>query len=292
MTRSFLFVPGSSERKLAKASGSAADALIVDLEDSVTAEARPKARQLTADFLSDEHAQEIWVRINPLQTIDALPDLRAVIPAQPTGVVLPKPANAHDLQQLAMLIDVLEVENEMSVGVTAVLPIVTETPAALFRLGEYESATSRLRAMTWGAEDLGSCLGAHGTRDDNGRWLPPYELARSLTLFAAHAAGVAAVDTVFTDFRDKRGLEQYATAARRDGFSGMLAIHPDQVDIINDAFSPSTDEVAQAEAIVKLFADHPGEGAIGLDGKMLDRPHLRQAQQVLALQSRIDRNER
>jgi citrate lyase subunit beta/citryl-CoA lyase len=188
-----------------------------------------------------------------------------------------------------MLIDVLEQENSIEPGRTAVLPIVTERPSALFHLHEYAAATPRLCGLTWGAEDLSAAVGARANRDDNGRWLPPYELARSLTLFAAAASGVAAVDTVYTDFRDHDGLAQYAAHARRDGFAGMLAIHPDQVAVINAAFLPTVPEIARARKIVKLFADNPEAGALGMDGEMIDRPHLVQAERTLEHAARIDR---
>lgn len=289
MTRSYLFVPGSSERKLAKALQVGADALIVDLEDGVAAAARPAARQLTVEFLSDTHEAGIWVRINPLHSVDALPDLQAVIAAEPAGIVMPKVESARDLRQLSLLIEVLEMENGLDVGQTALLPIVTETPAALFRLHEYGATSPRLQGLTWGAEDLSASVGASACRDAAGHWLPPYELARSLTLFAAGAAAVDAIDTVFTDFRNQRGLASYAAAARRDGFDGMLAIHPDQIDAINNAFTPSAKEIARAEEIVKRFAAQPDQGAIAMNGEMLDRPHLLQAQKILDAFAKISR---
>ncbi len=289
MSRSFLFVPGDSEKKLARAEQADADALIIDLEDSVRAEARPAARKLAREFLSNVHASQVWVRINPLDSVDALEDLRSVLPGQPHGIVLPKPEGARDVNQLSMLIDVLEQENSIEPGRTAVLPIVTERPSALFHLYEYAAATPRLCGLTWGAEDLSAAVGARANRDDDGRWLPPYELARSLTLFAAAASGVAAIDTVYTDFRDHDGLAQYAAHARRDGFAGMLAIHPDQVAVINAAFLPTAPEIARARKIVKLFADNPEAGALGMDGEMIDRPHLVQAERTLEHAARIDR---
>lgn len=281
MSRSYLFVPGDSERKLTKAEHSGADALIIDLEDSVQPEARPAARNLAKEFLSGTHAPETWVRVNPLDSVDALEDLRAVLPGEPHGIVLPKPEGARDVNQLSMLIDVLEQESNITPGQTAILPIVTERPGALFHLDEYSAATPRLRGLTWGAEDLSVAVGALANRDPGGRWLPPYELARSLTLFAAAAAGVAAIDTVYTDFQDHDGLAQYAADARRDGFAGMLAIHPDQVAMINTAFLPTETEILRARKIVELFAENPDAGALGFDGEMIDRPHLVQAERIL-----------
>jgi citrate lyase subunit beta/citryl-CoA lyase len=283
MTRSFLFVPGDSGKKLLKAAESDADAVIVDLEDSVAGREKPRARSIARDFLSQHGELELWVRINPLDTEDALADLRSLMPSGPTGIVLPKPHGARDAVQLGKLLDVLEQEYDLPAGSTSVLPIATERPAALFHLHEYIGATPRLAGLTWGAEDLSAAVGASRTRDDSGNWLETYGLARSLCLIAAAAAGVRAIDTVFTDYRDDQGLRTYAENARRDGFGGMLAIHPAQVAIINEAFLPSNAEVERAQRIVDLFAESPDAGAIGLDGKMLDRPHLTQAREILEL---------
>jgi citrate lyase subunit beta/citryl-CoA lyase len=290
VTRSFLFVPADNEKKLTKARSSGADALILDLEDSVLADARPAARRLAVEFLGENVDADVWVRINPLDSPDALDDLRQVLPAAPRGIVLPKPQGARDLNQLSMLIDVLEQESELPPGQTAILPIVTEQPGALFRLHEYSEATPRLSGMTWGAEDLSAAVGAASSKDKIGQWLPPYELARSMTLFAAAAAGVAAIDTVYTDFRNLGGLEEYASNARRDGFAGMLAIHPDQVDVINDAFTPSAKEIERAQTIVDLFAANPGAGTLGMNGEMIDRPHWLRATRTLELAARSDRD--
>lgn len=281
VSRSFLFVPADSERKLAKARDTSADALIIDLEDSVAASARPKAREIAQDFLADKGGAELWVRINPLDTEDALQDLRAVMPSGPRGIILPKPIGARESNQLAKLLDVLELEGGHSPGQTSIIPIATERPAALFKMHEYADATARLLALSWGAEDLSSAVGASANRDESGNWLPPYELARSLCLFAASAAAVAAIDTVYTDYRDLDGLATYAARARRDGFEGMLAIHPDQVAVINAAFAASAAEIERANRIVELFAANPDAGTLGLDGEMIDRPHLLQAQRIL-----------
>lgn len=288
MTRSFLFVPADSEKKLLKAVDSGADALIVDLEDSVAANERPRAREIARDFLSGHRQAELWVRINPLDTEDALADLRELMPASPAGIVLPKPRGAGDAVKLAKLLDVLEQENHRPQGETRILPIATERPAALFTLHGYADSTPRLAGMTWGAEDLGAAVGAAASRDDDGNWLAPYELARSLCLFAAAAAGVPAIDTVYTDFRNTGGLATYAANARRDGFTGMLAIHPSQVAVINDAFMPSAAEIARASKIVELFAANPDAGALGMDGEMIDRPHLLQAQRVLEIAGHLN----
>lgn len=283
MNRSYLFVPADSERKLGKARDAGADALILDLEDSVAAAARPAARELAHAFVANGGSCELWLRINPLHTADAMLDLRAVMPAAPAGIVLPKPSGAADLLELARLLDALELEHGLPSGQTSILPIVTERPAALFRLHEYAGCSPRLAAMTWGAEDLSAALGAASARAEDGRWLPTFELARSLCLVAAAAAEVAAIDTVFTDFRNERGLAGYAAAARRDGFAGMLAIHPAQIPVINEAFSPSAEEVRRARRIVQLFADNPDAGTLAMEGEMIDRPHLMLARRILAL---------
>lgn len=286
LSRSYLFVPGDSDRKLSKATDAGADALIIDLEDSVTADARPDARERAREYIEQHAGGELWVRINPLDTDDALSDLRAVVPAAPRGIVLPKPESANDVTELAMLLDVLEQENGLPAGQTRILPIVTERPAALFTLHEYAGASARLAGLTWGAEDLSAAIGASANRDDDGRWLPPYELARSLCLVAAAAAEVAAIDTVYTDFRDEAGLAKYAQHARRDGFCGMLAIHPAQVAIINAAFMPSGEEIRRAERIIRLFAENPGAGVVQLDGEMIDRPHYLQARRIMDVAAR------
>lgn len=281
MIRSFLFVPGDSERKLARAGDSGADALIVDLEDAVAEDARDDARAIARDFVA--RRSDTWVRINPIDGGDAEADLEAVMPSAPAGIVLPKARSADDVDALASRLDALEAEHGLDPGSTMILPLVTERPEALFALGSYAGGRPRLAGMTWGAEDLAAAVGATANRDAEGRWLPPYELARSLCLFAASAAGVAAVDTVFTDYRNLHALAEYAGNARRDGFSGMLAIHPAQVEVINAAFMPTPEEIDRAQRIVDLFAQHPGAGALGLDGGMLDRPHLVQAERLLAI---------
>ena len=285
MNRSYLFVPADSERKLKKSADVGADALILDLEDSVAPDAKPAARELCREFLADR--KKAWVRINPLAGEHALADLEAVVPAAPVGIVLPKAEGAADVKRLAALLDGLERDHGVEAGSIAILPICTETPRAMFKLAEYAGATSRLAAMTWGAEDLSAAIGAAASRGDDGAWLPPYEVARSLLLFAAHAAEVPAIDTVFTDFRDEEGLATYAAVARRDGFSGMLAIHPAQVDVINRAFVPTAAELERARRIVELFAENPDAGALGMDGEMIDRPHLVQAQRILQLAKRL-----
>jgi len=280
MSRSFLFVPADSERKLVKAAGAGADALILDLEDSVAQAARPAARLLIGDYLRGR--DDVWVRINPIDTEDAGADLEAVIPAAPAGILLPKPRSAADVVRLAGQIDALEAEHGIDAGRTRIIALCTERPEALFTLHGYVGATPRLAGLSWGAEDLSVAVGASSNRDPAGDWLPQFELARSLCLFAAAAAGVSAIDTVFTDFRNEEGLERYAANARRDGFSGMLAIHPCQVPVINAAFTPTRAEIEHAERVVAAFAAQPGAGTVGLDGRMIDRPHLVQARRILS----------
>lgn len=279
MSRSYLFVPGDSERKLEKAGSSGADALILDLEDAVAPEAKAAAREIVAAYLPGK--ENIWVRVNPVDGPDWEADLDAVMPAAPTGIMLPKPRHARDAVRLSEHMDVLENHHNIPRGSTKIIALCTEHPEALFTLQSYVGTVPRLEGLSWGAEDLSAAMGASTNRSTKGEWLPPYEMARSLCLFAAAAAEVAAIDTVFTDFRDGEGLLRYATNARRDGFSGMLAIHPVQVEVINAAFLPTDEEIEQALRIVELFARNPGAGTVGLDGRMIDRPHLVQAQRIL-----------
>jgi citrate lyase subunit beta / citryl-CoA lyase len=277
--RSWLFAPGDSDRKIAKAIASAADQVILDLEDAVAIAAKPQARSLVADALAaaGEGRARIWVRINPLGSGLAHDDLEAVVPARPGGIMLPKAESGEDLRTLDGLLKPLEQEP----GTTRVHALVTETAAAMFGTGSYRGAP-RLAAMSWGAEDLADSIGALANTDEQGRYRPTYELARSLCLLGAAAAGVPAIETIMGDFRDLAGLKARAETVRRDGFRGMLAIHPDQVPIINAAFTPSEDEIAEAREIVRLFAANPGAGTIAGPRGMLDRPHLSRAQQLLA----------
>lgn len=281
MTRSFLFVPADSERKIRKSPSAGADALIYDLEDSVNPSQRVAARKIAA--AACDRRTDVWVRINPLDTEDADLDLEALVPAKPAGIVLPKPESAADVIDLAARLDKLEREHAIAGGAIRIIALCTERPAALFSLGGYVDATPRLAGLSWGAEDLGTAVGAAANRDDAGNWLPPYELARSLCLFAAAAAGVQAIDTVVTDFRSEDGVQRYATKAKRDGFTGMLAIHPAQVEIINRAFMPTAAEVEHARRVIALFDENPDAGTLGMDGKMIDRPHLVKAQRIIEL---------
>ena len=279
MSRSFLFVPGDSDRKLEKAGGAGADALIIDLEDAVALEAKDTARQMAADYVRGR--DDAWVRINPVDTEFWEADVEAVIPAQPAGIMLPKPRHARDAVKLSERIDVLENHHGIEHGRTRIIALCTEHPEALLTLHSYVGTVPRLAGLSWGAEDLLAAVGGTTNRDPEGNWLPQFELARSMCLFAAAAAEVAAIDTVFTDFRNEAGLLRYAANARRDGFSGMLAIHPAQVEAINKAFEPTAEEIERAQRIVELFEQNPGAGVVGFDGSMIDRPHLVQAQRLL-----------
>ena len=277
--RSWLFAPGDSARKMEKAIASEADRIILDLEDSVALNAKAEARRMVAEVLNAgvENRARIWVRVNPLSSGLIHDDLAAIIPAWPGGIMLPKSESGADVAALDALLTPLESEP----GATGVHPLVTETAAAMFGTGSYRGAP-RLAAMSWGAEDLADSIGAMGNTGADGRYRPTYELARSLCLLGAAAAGVPAIETIMQDFRDLDGLKARAEMVRRDGFRGMLAIHPDQVPVINAAFTPNDDEVAEARMIVQLFADNPGAGTIAGPKGMLDRPHLSRAQQVLA----------
>jgi citrate lyase subunit beta / citryl-CoA lyase len=289
LARSMLFVPGDSDKKLASCASADADALILDLEDSVAPGRKPFARERVAEFLQRQPPppRTVWVRVNALGGEDCAKDLASVVPAHPAGIVLPKPRGAADVVALAGMLDELERRFAIEPGATKVLPIATETAASLFALGGYASCGPRLAALTWGAEDLSVAVGAASNVDEHGEWLPLFQLARSLCLLAAAAAGVGAIDTVYTDFRDERGLLRHTTAARRDGFSGKLAIHPEQVEIINRAFEPDAEEIAHARRVVAAFADE-GTGVVAVDGRMLDRPHLARARRTLNVAAALE----
>jgi citrate lyase subunit beta/citryl-CoA lyase len=279
--RSLLFVPADSEKKLAKAASSPADALILDLEDSVAAQNRPKARALAREFLAETHAQSIWVRVNALGSDDFIRDVEAMVAAKPAGFIVPKPEGPHTLGVIDAHLITREVSAGLPQGSIRLIPVASETPVAAMSLQDYRSPPPRLAALTWGAEDLSAALGAATNRDDNGEFLLTYKIVRSLCLIAAKAAGVDAIETLHADFRDSAGLERAARLAQREGFAGMLAIHPDQVEPINAAFTPSPADVEHARKVVAAFAS--GAGVAALDGKMLDQPHLKQAKHLLAL---------
>ncbi|MES2096318.1 MAG: CoA ester lyase [Pseudomonadota bacterium] len=280
--RSLLFAPGDSPRKMEKAGLSAADLVIVDLEDAVAESAKAETRIAVAKHLKGTHRrQPHWVRINPLDTPHALPDLAAIVPAKPDGIMLPKATRA-DADRLNHYLTALEVAAGLPVGEIGVLVLCTETAAGIFDAGNY-AGCARLTALSWGAEDSATALGATSNRDENGEYDFPYQVFRTLCLTGAAAAGVSAIETIHGDFRDTEGLDKVARKARRAGFRGMLAIHPDQVPVINAAFSPSAEEISHAEKIVAAFKANPGAGTVGLDGAMLDMPHLKRAQAVLAM---------
>jgi citrate lyase subunit beta/citryl-CoA lyase len=284
--RSLLFVPGDSPKKQQKGLESGADALILDLEDSVALGAKPQARSITLAFLKAAHAlakrPRLIVRVNALSTGLTDADLDVIMEGAPDAIMLPKSEGGVDAGQLAAKIAVREAESDLPDGATKIIPIATETGKGIFGLGSYAGATHRLAALTWGAEDLSADLGAETNRLEDGFYADPYRLARSLTLFAASAAQVDAIDTVFTSFRDDEGFRAECLAARRDGFTGKMAIHPAQVAAANEIFAPSPEALARADAIIALFAANPGVGVVGLDGEMLDRPHLVRAQRLRA----------
>jgi citrate lyase subunit beta / citryl-CoA lyase len=280
--RSFLFVPGDSPRKFARATASAADAVILDLEDSVAPDQKPQARKMTAEMLSGERGrQRLFVRVNALDSGLALADLAAVMGARPDGIVLPKCGSGADVRLLGHYLDAFEAAAGTEGGRTLILPVATETAEAIFGLGSYKEAGPRLWGLMWGGEDLQASLGATENRRD-GIFHSPYRLARDLCLMGAAAAGVVAVDTVYTDIDNLAGLEAECRAARRDGFAAKALIHPKHVDTVHVAFSPSEDEVAWAKRVVAAFGEAPDAGVLRLDGKMLDKPHLRAAEKVLA----------
>lgn len=286
MLKSLLFVPGDSEKKMAKAQSTAASALLLDLEDAVAVARIEIARAMVKDYLAsrpDRSRQQLWVRINPLDGPLALPDLVAIVPGAPDGILLPKIDSAQEIVVLDHYLTALEQRDGVASGSIRIMPVATETPRALFALDSYRGVSKRLVGLTWGAEDLSTALGASTNRVDSGEYEFTYLLARSLCLVGARAAGLQAIDTITPDFRDHERLEREVRASRRAGFSGKMAIHPDQVDVINAGYSPDEEEVRHAAAVVQAFERAGGAGAVQLDGKMLDKPHLTQALRVLAM---------
>ncbi len=284
--RSMLFVPGDSERKMAKAAISAADALILDLEDSVASDRLGVAREMVRAYLEahrERSGQQLWVRVNALSSEKALPDIAAVACGAPDGIILPKPDSAEEVVRLDHYLTALEQREGLALGGIQIIPVATETARAVFGLGSYVGCSRRLAGITWGAEDLSAALGASTKTGPGGGYAFTYELARSLCLAGAVAAEVQPIDTVFTDFRDAAAFQAECAQSRQMGFTGRLAIHPDQVATINAAYSPDPEEVAFARRVVAAFAASPGTGVIGLEGKMLDMPHLKQAQRMLAV---------
>jgi citrate lyase subunit beta/citryl-CoA lyase len=285
LMRSLLFVPGDSPKKLEKGLNSGADVLLIDLEDSVALDAKEEARRVTAAFLSEQikgaDRPRLFVRVNGLTTglIDA--DLDGVMRPAPDGIVLPKTVGGADVAHLGAKLAVREAEFGLADGATRILAIATENAAGVFALGTFAGASHRLMGLTWGGEDLSADLGAETNRGEDGAYTDPYRLARSLTLLGAAAAGVNAIDSVFTNFRDEAGLGAECRAARRDGFVAKMAIHPAQVPVINEAFTPSPEAIERAKAVIEAFKANPGAGVVGVDGEMLDRPHLLRAERLL-----------
>ncbi|WP_425086888.1 HpcH/HpaI aldolase/citrate lyase family protein [Stappia sp.] len=284
--RSLLFVPADSERKLAKGLDSGADVLLIDLEDSVALDAKENARIVAARFLAEARERSerprLYVRVNALDTGETNADLAAVMPAAPEGIMLPKSVSGASVQQLDAKLAVHEAQNDLPDGSTRIVIVATETAASLFNLGSYAGASARLDGLSWGAEDLSADIGALGNRDASGGFTEPFRMARNLCLFGAIAASAIPIDTVFTNFRDLDGLRREAEEALRDGFTAKMAIHPAQVPVINEVFTPSADAIADARRIVDAFAAAGDPGVVGLDGEMLDRPHLRRAEKLLA----------
>ena len=289
--RSWLFVPGDSEKKLAKTAATGADVIIVDLEDSVAPANKDRARVMAFEWLKlhrqqlvQDRRQGRWVRINALDTRQWRDDLIAVLPGAPDGIMLPKSAGPEAVQQLGAELYELEGRAGVPAGSTKILPLVSETAMAAIGIAQYAGASlPRLAGLTWGAEDLSAAIGATRKRDASGRWTDTFRLVRTQTLLTAHARGVPAIDTLHADFAEEAGLKAAAEAARADGFSGMLAIHPAQVAVINQAFTPSEDEIAEARAIVAAFSENPDAGTLQIDRRMIDRPHYLLAKRVLGI---------
>ncbi|MFT4251047.1 MAG: CoA ester lyase [Caulobacter sp.] len=279
--KSLLFAPANAPRKIEKALAGGADAVILDLEDSVPENEKAAARRLAVEALDAPRDCKVLVRINPLSSPYALADLAAVVGAAPDAVVLPKTDGVDEVARLGFYLEALEEQAGLPVGAVGVLPIATETPASLFSLGSYARRRDRLIGLTWGAEDLPTALGATTNRGLDGAYSDVCRLARSLCLAGAAAAGTGAFETVYPAFRDLEGLAAYAARGRAEGFVGMMAVHPDQVAVINAAFTPTPEEVERARAVVDLFEASPGAGALALDGRMLDRPHFEQARRLL-----------
>ena len=284
--RSFLFVPADSAKKLDKAMASGADALIVDLEDSIALDGKTRARRSAAAFLKDTLATTprpyLLVRVNGLTTGLTDADLDAIAPAKPDAIMLPKAEGGASVVHADSKLAVREATSGLPEGHIKIIAIATETPAALFLAGTFAGASARLTGLTWGAEDLSAELGAQANRDPQNRFLDPYRLARVLCLAGAASAGAAAIDTVYVDFRDEKGFRRECEDACRDGFAGKMAIHPAQVPIINEVFTPTAEAIAHAQVIVEAFAKNPGAGVVGIGGVMYDRPHLARAQRLIA----------
>ncbi len=294
--RSLLFVPGDSERKLAKAFTSGADVLLIDLEDSIALDNKDTARQIATEFVRQSTGRgaltpRVYVRVNSFDSGLLEDDLGAVMAACPAGILLPKAEHGRDVTRLDARLNVYEAQNNIVEGRTKIAAIITETAQGVLNAGTYANCSRRLTAVTWGAEDLSANIGAMEKRDAKGQYRDAFRHARVVTLFGAIAADVAPIDTVFTDFRDMEGLRRECDEAMVDGFTGKMAIHPAQVAIISEAFTPSDEAIERAEAIVAAFSQAGNPGVIGLDGEMLDRPHLRRAEALLERAKDIGRGE-
>jgi citrate lyase subunit beta/citryl-CoA lyase len=285
--RSMLFVPGDRPERFEKAAASGTDAVILDLEDAVTPERRPEARTAIARWLAAAgRSVPIWVRINPVESADALADLAAVVGARPDGIVLPKARDGADVHRADHWLESLEAHLGFEPGGIRLMPLITESAGALLKAASFTSLPARVAGLTWGAEDLAADVGAARNKGADGEYELTYAMARSFCLLAAAAAGVPAFDTVDTEFRDVAAVERRARDSRRQGFVGKLAIHPAQIAAIHAAFSPTADEIAWAERVLAVFRAAPGVGALAFEGGMLDRPHLRQAERILAAAGR------
>jgi len=284
--RSLLFIPGDSPKKLDKGLASGADALLLDLEDSISPDNKAKAREIAAAFLREtatvKERPRLYVRVNSFATGLTDGDLDAIVPARPDGIMLPKAEGGSDVAHCDAKLTAREAIHGLAEGSLGIIAIATETAAALFQAGTYGGSSLRLQGLTWGAEDLSVELGAEANRDAEGRFLDPYRLARSLCIAGAAAAHVQPIDTVYIDFRNEAGFRAECEEARRDGFTGKMLIHPAQVAMANEVFTPRPEAIERARAVVAAFADNPSAGTIGISGVMYDRPHLVRAQALLA----------
>ena len=288
MNRSWMFIPGDSDKKLGKAGSLGADALLLDLEDSVTQANKVAARERVGAYLAAHRGNsesELWVRVNALDTPDMLADLVAVMPGAPAGIFLPKPSHGNDVKTLDHYLSALEAQNGLAAGSTRIISLAESALGAL-NLASFIGVSPRLVAVTWGAEDMATDLGASTNVDDNGEHFLVHQLSRVNTLLVGAAGGFQAVDGVYTDFRDEDGLRDECARARKEGFTGKMAIHPAQVAVINECFTPGAAEIAHARRVIQAFEDSGGAGTVALDGRMLDIPHLKQARRLLAATDR------
>lgn len=284
MIRSLLFAPGDSEKKMGKAVEVESDVVILDLEDSVSDSRKVIARGLVTEFLKsrpDDLRPQLYVRVNPLDTEYCLEDISQVAAAAPAGILLPKTDSGKDIQKLSNYLDVLETANGLAKNSIRIIAVATETAASVFNMGSYQKCSERLCGITWGAEDLGAAVRASTSLTSSKDWTAPYQMVRSLCLFGAYAANIEALDTVMADFRDMNQLSVVCDQARKDGFTGKLAIHPCQVEVINKAFTPTKEEIEHAKAVLALFNENPNAGTLQLDGKMIDKPHIEQAKKII-----------